>query len=126
MSLFETMTGAKLKDCFIDDLKQTVFVVGEGQIGKAIGHKGNNVKRLENILKRKIKIIEFNNDFIQFLKNTIYPIQAKEITEESNIITITPADSKSRGYLIGRGAVNLRNYEKIVKRYFNIAEIKVK
>lgn len=125
MSLFETITNAKLKDCFIDELKQTIFVVEEGQIGKAIGHKGNNVKRIENILKRKIKIIEFNKELIQFVKNMVYPIQIKEIREENNIITITPADSKSRGYLIGRGAINLRNYEKIVKRYFDIKEIKV-
>ena len=125
MSLFENITQAKLKDCFVDDFKQTIFVVVEGQIGKAIGKKGSNVKRIESMLNKRIKIVEFSQDMIQFVKNIIYPIQAKEIAEEEGIITITPAETKSRGFLIGRGAANLRNYEKIVKRYFDISEIKV-
>jgi len=38
---------------------------------------------------------------------------------------ITPPDTQTRGYLIGREAVNLRGFEEIVKRYFEIKEIKV-
>jgi len=125
ISMFESATGAQLHDCFMQDEK-IIFVVKRGQIGKALGKKGINIKKLENMLKKKIRIIEFNEDALQFVKNAVHPLQIKDITEEAGIITITPIDSKTRGYLIGRGAANLRNTEAVVQRYFkDIKEIKV-
>ena len=124
ISLFEALTRSKLKDCFELD-ERLVFIVQPGEIGKAIGKKAANVKRLENILKRKIRIIEFNPDIVEFMSNVIYPIKAKAIEYNNNIIVISSPDSHSRGILIGKGAETLRNNEKIVKRYFEIHEIKV-
>ena len=125
ISLFESATGSNLRDCFIQEEK-IMFIVKSGQIGKALGKRGANIRKLENLLKKKIRIIEFDEDVLQFVKNAVYPLQIKDISEENNIITITPVDLKTRGYLIGRSASNLRNTEKIIRRYFeNISEIKV-
>ena len=124
MSLFESATGAKLKDCLQDG--QLIFVVEEGEMGKAIGPRGFNVKRIEDALKRKIKIIEFSADPVKFIKGLVYPLQVETAVEEEGIVTLRAVDHKTRGYLIGRNASNLRNYEKIVKRYFpTVKEIKV-
>ena len=123
-SIFEKITKTNAKDCFKQD-KRIVFTVNEGMAGKAVGKAGANIKKLENIFKKKVRIVEFNPDLIEFIKNVIHPLQAKEIREEADIVTITPVDSTTRGYLIGREAVNLRQYEEIVKRYFEIKEIKV-
>jgi len=124
ISLFGKITKVNAKDCFKQDNK-LIFIVDEGRAGMAVGNKGKNIKKLEKLLKKKIKIIEHNKDLIEFVKNVIYPLKAKEIKEEEGIITIVPVDNKTRGYLIGREASNLRNYEKIVKRYFDIDELKV-
>jgi len=124
ISIFETITRAQVKDCF-EIGERLVFVVKEGNIGKALGKEGSNVKRLENVLKKKLRIIEFNPDLIQFVKNVVFPSKVKNIVEENKIIIITPPDSETRGYLIGRGAVNLNYTKDIVKRYFEITDIKV-
>ncbi|MBW2966806.1 NusA-like transcription termination signal-binding factor [Candidatus Woesearchaeota archaeon] len=124
ISMFETITRAQVKDCF-EIGERLVFVVKEGNIGKALGKGGSNVKRLERMLKKKLRIIEFNPDLIQFIKNVVFPSKVKEIVEEDKIITITPLDSETRGYLIGRGAVNLNVTKEIVRRYFEITDIKV-
>lgn len=124
ISMFESMTQAEVKDCIELDAI-IIFIVAEGQIGKAIGKDGSNVRRLENLLKKKIRIIEHNNDLTKFIENIIYPNRAKEIRQEGKIMIITPTDSKSRGFLIGRNAAILRSNENIVKRYFEIDEIKV-
>ena len=124
ISLFGKITKVDAKDCFKQENK-IVFIVNEGMAGKAVGKKGMNIKKLENLFKKKIKIIEYNPDLIEFVKNVIHPLGAKEITEDGGIVTIIPVDSQTRGYLIGREAVNLRAYENIVKRYFDIKEIKV-
>ncbi len=124
MSLFETMTRAKLKDCIISENLVT-FIVEENQIAKAIGKKGANVKNLERVLNKKIKIVEFSDDMIRFIQNLAYPAKIKEAVQEDRIVKITAADTQSRGWLIGRGASILRSHEAIVKRFFDIDEIKV-
>ncbi len=123
MSLFETLTQSKLKDCIVND--KVIFIVEVNQIGKAIGKAGINVKKIENILNKKIKITEFSPDVLQFIQNFIYPLKPREIKEEDKIITITGPDTKTRGLLIGRDAKNLNNLKSIVKRYFDIEDIKV-
>jgi len=125
ISMFESLTKANVKDCF-EQNEKLVFVVNENEIGKALGKKGSNIKRMQDMLKRKIKVIEFSPDLLQFIQNAVYPSKVKDINEEEDIVTITPIDSQTRGYLIGKGAVNLRNTENIVKRYFKeLKEIRV-
>lgn len=124
ISLFENITRSKVKDCFEQE-ERLVFVVQEGEIGKAIGKKAVNVKRIETMIKKKIRIIEFNQDMIEFIKRVIFPIKARNIERKDNTITITSPDSNSRGLLIGKNAKVLRNNESIVKRYFELDEIKV-
>lgn len=122
--LFESVTRAKVKDCFtLED--RLVFVVQPGQIGKAVGKNAENVKKLERVMKRKVKIIEFSEDLIQFIKNVVHPLKVSDIQQQDNILIIKSPDSQTRGHLIGRAASNLRNSEKIVKRFFKIDEIKV-
>lgn len=125
MSFFESLTNTRLKDCFIDKNSLLVFVVEENQIAKAIGKKGVNVKNIKEKLNRKIKIVEFNPHLEIFIANLINPLKAKEIKIDEKIVTIVGPDTKTKGLLIGRNGQNLRNYEEIVNRYFDINEIKV-
>lgn len=124
MSIFETITQAQLKDC-INQENIIIFVVQPNEIGKAIGAKGANVHRLEKMLNKKVRVVEFNPEPVSFIKNLIYPLQVREITEEDGVFILNPVDLKTRGMLIGRNATHLRAYESIVQRYFPIKEIKV-
>ncbi len=126
ISMFERMTSAKLKDAFeIDNLQ--VFVVQPGFIGKAVGKKGANVKKLADMLKKNIKIIEYNPKIEVFAKNVTFPIIPARIEydQKEKILTLVPKDMLSRGLLIGKNAVKLRETEKIIKRFFDIEEVKV-
>jgi transcription termination/antitermination protein NusA len=123
ISLFESLTRAKVKDCI--EGNTLIFVVNHGEIAKAIGKKASNIHKIENVLKRKIKVVEFNDDITIFIKNLIAPIKVEDIQEQEGLVTITDQDKKKKGMIIGRDAINLRNYENIVSRYFTIKEIKV-
>lgn len=123
MSLFETVTRAKVKDCFEDHI--LTFVVDEGEIGKAIGKKAANIKKLEKMLNRKIKIVEFNSTLIQFIRNLVFPVKLAGIEENEGVVTLKAVDMTGRGILIGKSAQNLRNNEKVVQRYFELKELKV-
>lgn len=126
MSLFESITRAKLKDFFDDPVQERlVFIVQQGELWKALGKKSSNVKRLENAFKRKIKIVEYNPDLVTFIKNMAHPLKIHDVTEEDGIVVIRHDDVQTKGLLIGKNARNLRNMETNVRRYFEVKEIKV-
>ena len=124
MSIFQSVTRVSVRDC-LEALDKIIFIVNENTISRAIGKNGENVKKLERLLNRKIKIVEFNPEVTRFVQKLIYPYKAKEINQEEGIITIVPEDTRARGMIIGRNAATLRVYEDIVKRYFQVEEIKV-
>ena len=124
INLFEQITHARVKDAFY--MKDTLtFVVYEGDMFKALGKNLEHLHRIETMLKRKIKIVEFNSDLIRFIANLLYPYKVQEIKEDRHIVTITDPDMKTKGLIIGAKAQNLRAYESIVKKYFDVEEIKV-
>ncbi len=124
MSLFESITKATAKDCF-NSGDMLYFVVEPENMGKAIGKQGKNAKLLENLLKRKIRILEFSPDLATFIKNLVYPIVPKQVEIRNDSVTISGQDSKSKAMLIGRNSINLNNYKEIIKRYFEIKDIRV-
>ncbi len=124
INLFERVTGAKVRDCITGETR-VVFVVEEGEIGRAIGRNGVNIKKIEQALNRKIKIVEFNPDVARFVGNLVLPLRASKITVDGDTVVLHSDDVTTKGLLIGRNAQNLRHNETIVKRYFDIREIKV-
>ena len=123
ITLFESMTGARVKDCVADD--KLTFIVEENEMGKAIGKSGANIKKLENALKKRIKVIEFSGDVIQFVRNMAYPSEVAEIKNDDGIVTINGKDTNTRAMIIGRNRQNLNQINDITKRYFDVKEIKV-
>lgn len=125
INIFENITKTNVKDCFMNNKDQLVFIVNEGQAGKAIGKGGLNAKRLEELLKKKIKVIEFNEDIIKFTANFLSPIKFDDISIDNKEIQIKAKDSKTKGLLIGRDSKNLLQLEQTIKKFFSIDKIKV-
>ncbi len=125
LSLFEKVTDSRVKDA-VDYKDKLTFIVEEGQLWKALGKDRANLIKLEELLKRRVKIVEYRKDKIQFLVNLIHPLRVKDIQEdEEGIITITGTDTKTKGLLIGSRAQNLRATEEVMRMYFDVKEIKV-
>jgi len=118
INLFENLTNAKVKEFFEDE--KLVFIVENGDIGKAIGKQGKNIKMVENLMKKRLKIIEFNQDPLKFVKNFIYPVKPETIELNNDFVEIKSKDRKSKGLLIGRERKNLNDLSKLLKDYFNL------
>ena len=54
-----------------------------------------------------------------------YPAGVADITHDDGIVTIHGKDTSSKAMLIGRERQNIIHLSDIVKRYFNVREIKV-
>jgi len=125
MSLFEKVTKSRLKDYFEHNDK-ILFVVENGFLRKALGENKKNVTRLEELLKRRIKIIEYNDSMERFIANVMAPLKIVEMKIDGDVVTIVGPDQKTKGLMIGSKAANLRMYEGIVQKYFpQLKEIKV-
>ena len=122
INLFEKLTHARVKGMF--NFNGFLIVVNFGEIGKAVGKNGVNVKKFSSMINEKVKVVEYNNNPVTFLKNLIMPLKVDDIEEEDGFIKIN-ADNKTKGLLIGRNQKNLEGYNKIFKGYFKM-EIKVK
>ena len=102
ISLFEKITHTHAKRLFTDKRGQLVFIVEEGQAGKAIGKSGMNMRKLQRLFKKRIKVIEFNQDPKEFVKNCIAPLEVENIKIEEDKLILTSADTKTKGQYTAR------------------------
>jgi len=80
IALFESITGATVKDCIIDEEhSRVIFVVKEGDLGVAIGKGGKNMRLLERMTGNKHELIEHSENPVQFIKNALKPAQVNEV-----------------------------------------------
>ena len=125
INLFEKVTKSKLKDFFIHNEKIN-FIVEKGELYKALGKNKENVTKLEDMLKKKIKIVEYSDDMLKFIVNIMAPLRVVDIKNDEGVVTITGPDQKTKGLMIGARAQNLRAFEGVVQKYFpELKEIKV-
>lgn len=117
INLFEKLTRARVKGVF--NSNGFLIVVNYGEVRKAIGKNGVNVKKYASMINEKVKIVEFNNNPVTFLKNLIMPLKVEKIEKEDGFINIS-ADHKTKGLLIGRNQKNLEEYNKVFKKYFDM------
>jgi N utilization substance protein A len=130
IALFESITGASVRDCIIDEEQgRVIYVVSEGQTGVAIGRGGRNIRTLERMTGKKHEIIEFSENPVQFIKNALKPALVKEvrITEKSDgktmaVVSVNPRD---KGIAIGKNGKNAERLRFLAKRYFQIQNVSI-
>jgi len=130
IALFESITGATVKDCIVDnDLNRIIFVVKEGDVGMAIGRKGKNIHLLERMTSKKHEVIEHSEKPAQFIKNALKPARVKEIriTErpDGKSIAVVSVDPRDKGIAIGKNGRNAERIRFLAKRYFEIQNVSI-
>ena len=123
MTLFENITGAPVKDCITDN-NIVYFVVEEGKIGIAIGKNGNSVRRAEKKIGKIIKIFEFSNDLVKFVKNLIpQALEIKVKNEYDKTIVEVMVEKRDRALVIGRDGRNLNLIKQLLRRTHNVNDL---
>lgn len=123
INLFENLTKARVKDCYISK-EEVVFIVHEGEAGKAIGRDGINIKKATTLLKKKIKVVEFNKDAVKFIENLIAPQKGNVQMKDDKTIIIEGKGARFKEAVLGRERQNLKALQEIVSNYFDV-EIEV-
>ena len=130
IALFESITGANVRDCIIDeDLNRIIFIIKEGDVGMAIGRRGKNIHILEKMTGKKHEIIEHSEIPAQFIKNALKPARVKEIriTErlDGKTIAVVSVNPRDKGVAIGKNGRNAERIRFLAKRYFQIQNVSI-
>jgi NusA-like KH domain protein len=119
LNLFGKVTKVDTRFCFMYN-NVLVFCVPRHLVSKAVGKQGSNVKRMSELLRKKIKIIAVPEDVRnarEFIQHIVSPVEFKDLEIKDDEIILT-AGMQSKAALLGRNKRRLIEMQKIVKSFF--------
>ncbi|MFH1285952.1 MAG: NusA-like transcription termination signal-binding factor [Candidatus Micrarchaeota archaeon] len=122
ITFFESVTGAGVKDCVIDK-EFIIFVVNEGDVGRAIGKGGSSISRVRQQLGKSVYVVEHAETAEEFVKNIFMPVPINNlnIQEKNNSKTaVVDVDPQNRGSAIGRNGERIRMGRLLMQRRFGM------
>jgi N utilization substance protein A len=131
IALFESMTGAMVKDCLVDDENgKLTFLVKKGDMGLAIGKRGSTVAKVQKTVDKGVEVIEHSDDPVEFITNLMAPAKIRSIRilqkENGEKIATLETDSKNKRAAIGKAGQNIEKARLLAKRQHNINNIIIK
>ncbi len=119
LNLFERIT--KVRTMVYFNYNNTLFFcVPRNMLKKALGEDKKNVKKIHQILGKKIRIIAKPRgvkEIKSFIQTIVTPIKTDEIKIDDNVIKVK-ADKQNRAQLIGRDKVKLGEMKRIIRDFF--------
>ncbi len=119
LNLFGQITRVRTRFCFKYN-EFIVFCVPRQLVSRAIGEEGRNVKKMNEILRKKIKIIPIPGGVLHvkpFIEAIVSPVTFKNLEFKDNEIILT-AGNQSKAALIGRNKRRLLEMQKIIRDFF--------
>ena len=126
IALFESVTGAGVKDCVIGD-SCLVFVVRPGDAGVAIGRGGSRVKLLRRMFGVNVEVVEYAEDLVGFVKNSFAPARVRQVRVvekgDSGRVVVVSIEPSDKGVAIGRNGRKAERNRLLVRRYFGVESV---
>jgi N utilization substance protein A len=127
IALFESLTGAIARDCYVDDENdRVIFVVKKGDMGLAIGKNGNNINRVKKSIGKHIEIVEYSDEVDEFVANALQPVFVKKvqvIVKENRKLAYVEVMSKDRGIAIGKNGRNIQKAKVLAQRHYGLEDV---
>ena len=128
INLFAKTTKIQTTKVFVYN-NQIVFAVPKDKVSFAIGRGAVNVKKMNEILRRKIKVVAMpainsNKEIDEFIKDVVAPIEFNGIETRENSIVVN-AGCQSKAALIGRGRQREKELADALKNFFGITKFRI-
>jgi len=114
------LTRATALDCVIDDrFDRVIYVIRQGDMGLAIGKKGDNIKRLQNVLGRRIEMVEYAEDPGLFIANIFKPAEVVGIERgaDDSPVNVLVNKKSDLGIAIGKAGCNIEKARILCRRF---------
>ncbi|MFC2174913.1 NusA-like transcription termination signal-binding factor [archaeon] len=119
ISIIEKITRAKVKDCVLTE-GELVVVVGEGEMGLAIGRNGENAEKVREAVGKKVSFIEFSPDQEKFIKKLFAPAVIESVEVDGETVKLKARESQR---VIGKGGKRKKRAETLLERHFGIKNV---
>jgi N utilization substance protein A len=128
MSLFQSITSVTARDCVVDDkMDRVIFIINKGQMGLAIGKGGATIRQLQNVVTRKVELVEYSDDATDFVRNMLNPQMVNDVRITQRVDgskqAVVLVDAKRKGVVVGKEGRNAEKARLLAKRYFQISNI---
>ena len=127
IALFQDITGATVMDCIIDEeFDRVIYVVKAEDMGKAIGKRGANARKLAELLKKNVEIIEYAEsleDMVKTLFKGVNITRMNLIEKNDKKILYINVPMEQKGRAIGRNGKNIKKARMILARLFDIDHV---
>jgi N utilization substance protein A len=128
ISLFQSITSATARDCIVDEkMERVIFIVNKGQMGLAIGKGGATIKQLQNVVAKKVELVEYSDDASEFICNTLNSDMINQVKINERVDgtkqAVVIVDAKKKGIVVGREGRNAEKARLLAKRYFQISNV---
>ena len=128
INLFERISRVSTTKCFVYN-NQIIFAVPKAKVSLAIGKGAVNAKKLNEILRKKIRIvampsIDSDDEIGKFVGDVVEPIEFNKIEVKENSVVIS-AGRQSKAALIGRNRVREKELSEVLKNFFHIAKLRI-
>jgi transcription antitermination factor NusA-like protein len=119
LNLFEKVTRIRTHYCF-EYNNTIIFCVPREFVSQAIGPDARNLRRISEIIKKRVKVIYIpkdSQDIKRFIELVVSPVTFKDLEILPNEIVMN-AGSQSKAALIGREKRRLIEMQKITQDFF--------
>jgi N utilization substance protein A len=117
------LTKSTALDCVIDErFDRIVYVIKKGDMGLAIGKKGENIKKMQRVLGRRIEMVEYAGDPDTFIANIFKPAEVTGIerSEDGKRINVRVKKKGDLGIAIGKGGSNIEKARMLCRRFLGL------
>jgi N utilization substance protein A len=108
-------------------MERVIFVVNKGQMGLAIGKGGSTIKQLQNVVGKKVELVEFSDDPAEFIRNMLNADIVNDVRisdrNDGTKQAVVIVDQRKKGAVVGREGRNAEKARLLAKRYFQISNV---
>ncbi|RQD81260.1 MAG: NusA-like transcription termination signal-binding factor [Methanocalculus sp. MSAO_Arc2] len=125
------LTKSTAIDCIIDDrFDRLIYVITPGNMGIAIGKSGDNIRKMQKVLGKRIEMVEYAEDPAEFIRNIFKPAHVESVSISDDIhkgISVIVRNRSDLGIAIGKGGSTIEKARMITRRFFgpDIGEITI-
>jgi len=121
LNLFTKIT--KIQTRYIFSYNETIyFCVPKNMISRALGRDFENLRRMSDIIRRRVKVIPVPLGIVHakdFIRTIVEPATFKDLEITATEIVITAGNKQNKATLLGRNKKRLSEMQKIVRSFFN-------
>lgn len=126
LNALNSVSGANARDCVVKG-KVITFLMKGKELGKAIGKNATAVKKLRQLLKLNVELLEYPDNPTEFIKKALYNVKVKEVKislkngKKVAKVVLEPGERRK----ILNGMSRLKRIKALAQRNYNVEDIKI-